>query len=110
MIILMILIAIVIIAISIMFYFHSCNMVVGSTNETINPDNLTTLDRMRFTAIQMTILDLETSTPTNISNDEIASEIYKYQQQNTTDRLTTFEIEDLYRNITNGTQVGPEIQ
>jgi type IV secretory pathway VirB6-like protein len=110
MIILMILIAIVIIAISIMFYFHSYNMLVGSTNETINPDNLTTLDRMRFTAIQMTILDLETSTPTNISNDEIASEIYKYQQQNTTDRLTTFEIEDLYRNITNGTQAGPEIQ
>ena len=50
----------------------------------------------------MTLLDLETSTPTNMSNDKIAAEIYKYQQDNTTDRLTTFEIEDLYRNITNG--------
>jgi hypothetical protein len=106
----MIIIGFIIITLGIITFFNSYNMVTGQNNETINPDNLTTLDRMRFTAIQMTILDLETSTPTNISNDEIAKEIYKYQQGNSSDRLTTLEIEDLYRNITNGTQVGPEIQ
>ena len=106
----MIIIGFIIIVLGIFFWFYSYNMVIGQQNATIiNPDNLTTLDRMRFTAIQMTVLDLETSTPTNISNDEIASEIYEYQQNNSIDRLTTFEIEDLYRNITNTSQVlGPE--
>ena len=105
----MIIIGFIIIVLGIFFWFHSYNMVIGQQSETINPENLTTLDRMRFTAIQMTILDLETSTPTNISNDEIASEIYEYQQNDSSDRLTTFEIEDLYRNLTNTTQiVGPE--
>lgn len=77
---------------------------------TVNPDNLTTLDRMRFTAIQMTILSLESEQPTNLSNDDIASKIYEYQQSNkSNDRLTTVEVEALYRNITNGSQVGPEL-
>jgi hypothetical protein len=57
----------------------------------------------------MTILSLESEQPTNMSNDEIAAKIYEYQQSNKTiDRLTTFEIESLYRNITNGSQVGPD--
>ncbi len=109
----MIAIAIISIALGVFFYFYSYNTVMGqgNNNETINPDNLTTLDRMRFTAIQMTILDLESQTPTNMSNDQVAAEIYKHQQSNkSNDRLTTVEIEGLYRNITNGTQVGPEIQ
>ena len=97
---LVIIISVIIAVLGILTYLYSYNMVLGQNETTINPDNLTTLDRMRFTAIQMTILDLETATPTNISNDEIAAEIYKYQQGNTTDRLTTFEIEELYRNIT----------
>lgn len=109
----MIFIAIISIALGVFFYFYSYNTVIGqqNSNTTINPDNLTTLDRMRFTAIQMTILDLESQTPTNMSNDQVAAEIYKHQQSNkSNDRLTTVEIEGLYRNITNGTQVGPEIQ
>ena len=105
----MIIIGFIIIVLGIFFWFHSYNMVIGQQSETINPENLTTLDRMRFTAIQMTILDLETSTPTNISNDEIATQIYQYQNDSS-DRLTTLEIEQLYRNITNGSQVGPEAQ
>lgn len=105
----MIIIGFIIIVLGILFWFHSYNMVIGQQSETINPENLTTLDRMRFTAIQMTILDLETSTPTNISNDEIATQIYQYQNDSS-DRLTTLEIEQLYRNITNGSQVGPEAQ
>jgi hypothetical protein len=71
----------------------------------VNIDNLTTLDRMWFTAIQMTILSLEAEQPTNLSNNKVAAEIYRYQQYNGTDRLTTVEIESLYRNITNGSQV-----
>ena len=46
------------------------------------------------------ISDLESQTPTNMSNDAIASMIYEYQQNKSCDRLTTLEIEDLYRNIT----------
>lgn len=101
---------IAILAILITAYFINNHFVVGTPteeNKTVNPDNLTTLDRMRFTAIQMTILSLESEQPTNMSNDEIAAKIYEYQQSNKTiDRLTTFEIESLYRNITNGSQVG----
>jgi hypothetical protein len=94
-------IASVLVFLGIVFYFFNYNVVFGQ--QLVNVSELDTLDRMRFTAIQMTILDLETSKPTNISNDKIAAEIYKYQQGNTTDRLTTFEIEELYRNITNTT-------
>ena len=47
----MIAIAIISIALGVFFYFYSYNTVMGqgNNNETINPDNLTTLDRMRFT-------------------------------------------------------------
>lgn len=68
----------------------------------VNISELNTLDRMRYTAIQMTILDLQnTNVFSNITNDEIASKIFRYQQgNNSINRLTTTEIEDLYRNIT----------
>lgn len=72
----------------------------GIARAQVNVTELDTLDRMRYTAIQMTILDLESQQPTNLSNDEIAAEIYKFQQFNSSDRLTTIEIEELYRNIT----------
>jgi hypothetical protein len=96
----MIIIGFIIIVLGIFFWFHSYNMVIRQQNDIINPENLTTLDRMRFTAIQMTVLQLELEQPTNISNDQIATQIYQYQQNNSTDRLTTLEIEDLYKNIT----------
>lgn len=89
----------------------SCG-VIGITIATItlvfgqvNVTELDTLDRMRYTAIQMTILSLEAQQPTNMSNDQIAAKIYEFQQNNETDRLTTSQIESLYRNITNGSQV-----
>jgi hypothetical protein len=51
----------------------------------------------------MTVLDLEGQQPTNLSNDEIVNEIYEFQQSyGSNDRLTTIEIEELYRNITAG--------
>lgn len=85
------------------------NLVKGQEVKEVDTDNLTTLDRMRFTAIQMTILSLEAEQPTNLSNDDIAAKIYEFQQSNkSNDRLTTVEIESLYRNITNGSQIGPE--
>ena len=84
-------------------YFYSYNLAVGQP--LVNVTELDTLDRMRYTAIQMTILSLESEQPTNMSNDEIAAEIYNYQQNNETDRLTTVKIESLYRNITNESQV-----
>ena len=68
----------------------------------VNISELNTLDRMRYTTIQMTILDLQnTNELSNITKDEIASKIFEYQQANDSiDRLTTTEIEDLFRNIT----------
>ena len=69
----------------------------------VNVSELDTLDRMRYTAIQMTLLtlDINNESLTNMSDNEIASIIYNYQQKNDSiDRLTTLEIEDLYRNIT----------
>ena len=69
----------------------------------VNVSELDTLDRMRYTAIQMTLLtlDINNESLTNLSDNEIASIIYDYQQKNDSiDRLTTLEIEDLYRNIT----------
>jgi hypothetical protein len=84
-------------------YFYYYNLAVGQP--LVNVTELDTLDRMRYTAIQMTILSLESQQPTNMSNDEIAAEIYKYQQNKETDRLTTVKIESLYRNISNGSQV-----
>jgi hypothetical protein len=64
----MIIIGFIIIVLGIFFWFHSYNLVIGQNNQTINPDNLTTLDRMRYTAIQITVLQLELEQPTNISN------------------------------------------
>jgi hypothetical protein len=73
----------------------------SDAQEQINVTELETLDRMRYTAIQMTVLDLEEQQPTNMSNDEIVNEIYEFQQSNgSNDRLTTIEIEELYRNLT----------
>jgi hypothetical protein len=49
----------------------------------------------------MTVLDLEGQQPINLSDDEIVNEIYEFQQSNgSNDRLTTIEIEEMYRNIT----------
>jgi hypothetical protein len=39
----------------------------------INITELSSLDRMRYTAIQMTLLSIQTENPTNMTNDEIAS-------------------------------------
>jgi len=69
----------------------------------VNISELDTLDRMRYTAIQMTLmtLDINNESLTNMSDNEIASIIYDYQQKNDSiDRLTTIETEDMYRNIT----------
>lgn len=57
---------------------------------------------MRYTAIQMTILDLQnTNEASNLTNDEIASMIFEFQQSNDSiDKLTTLEIENIYMNIT----------
>jgi acid phosphatase class B len=75
----------------------------SNAQKQINITELDTLDRMRYTAIQMTVLDLEGQQPTNLSNDEIVNEIYQFQQSNGSgDRLTTIEIEEMYRNITAG--------
>ena len=89
-----------------LIYQHYYN--ANGSDDLVNVTELDTLDRMRFTAIQMTILSLEAEQPTNLSNDEIAAEIF--QQNNETDRLTTVQIESLYRNITNGSQIGPQEQ
>lgn len=94
-------IAAIIAILGVLAYLSSHNLISGIVNVT----ELDTLDRMRFTAIQMTILSLEAEQPTNLSNAEIASVIYEFQQNNETDRLTTGQIESLYRNITNGSQV-----
>jgi len=94
-------IAAIIAILGVLTYLSSHNLISGI----VNVSELDTLDRMRFTAIQMTILSLEAEQPTNLSNDEIASVIYEFQQNNETDRLTTGQIESLYRNITNGSQV-----
>ena len=97
-------IAIVIVFLATIFYIFNYQMAAGSV---VNVTELNTLDRMRYTAIQMTILDLESQQPTNMSNDDIAATIYEIQQSNkSNDRLTTVEIESLYRNITNGSQIG----
>jgi hypothetical protein len=79
----------------------------------VNISELDTLDRMRYTAIQMTLmtLDINNESLTNMSDNEIASIIYDYQQKNDSiDRLTTIEVEDLYRNITEEQQQEQEQQ
>jgi hypothetical protein len=82
---------------------ESTKLLFGQVNNDVNVSELNTLDRMRYTTIQMTILQ-NTNEPTNLTNDEITNKIFEYQQSNNSiDRLTTLEIENLYRNITNGT-------
>lgn len=60
------------------------NLVSGQSTSVVNITELDTLDRMRYTAIQMTIMDLQSN---QRANDSI-------------DRLTTLDVENLYRNIT----------
>jgi hypothetical protein len=56
---------------------------------------------MRYTAIQMTIMDLQSNQSLNMTDEQIASKIFEYQRTNDSiDRLTTLEVENLYRNIT----------
>lgn len=94
-------VAVLIAVLSITLLIHYIKQSNAQTQ--INITELDTLDRMRYTAIQMTVLDLEGQQPTNLSNDEIVNEIYQFQQSNgSNDRLTTIEIEELYRNITAG--------
>ena len=98
---LFIVVAVLIAALSVALLIHNSKQ--SNAQKQINITELDTLDRMRYTAIQMTVLDLEGQQPTNMSNDKIVNEIYKFQQSNgSTDRLTTIEIEELYRNITAG--------
>jgi hypothetical protein len=94
-------VAVLIAALSITQLIHYSKQ--SNAQKQINITELDTLDRMRYTAIQMTVLDLESQQPTNLSNDEIVNEIYRFQQSNgSNDRLTTIEIEEMYRNITAG--------
>lgn len=98
---LFIVVAVLIAALSVALLIHNSKQ--SNAQKQINITELDTLDRMRYTAIQMTVLDLEGQQPTNMSNDKIVNEIYKFQQSNgSTDRLTTIEMEELYRNITAG--------
>ena len=94
-------VAVLISVLSITLLIHYSKLSNAQTQ--INITELDTLDRMRYTAIQMTVLDLEGQQPTNLSNDEIVNEIYQFQQSNgSNDRLTTIEVEELYRNMTAG--------
>jgi hypothetical protein len=65
----------------------------------INVSELDTLDRMRYTAIQMTLLSIQAENPTNMTSDEIASEIFMLTNA-TPERPTTLEIEQMYMNLT----------
>ena len=65
----------------------------------INTTQLSTLDRMRYTAIQMTLLSIQIENPTNMTNDEIASKIFMLTNS-TPERPTTLEIEQMYMNLT----------
>jgi hypothetical protein len=77
------------------------NLVSGQSTSVVNVTELDTLDRMRYTAIQMTIMDLQSNQSLNMTDEQIASKIFEYQRANDSiDRLTTLEVENLYRNIT----------
>ena len=65
----------------------------------INVSELDTLDRMRYTAIQMTLLSIQAENPTNMTSDEIASDIFMLTNA-TPERPTTLEIEQMYMNLT----------
>ena len=74
------------------------NLVSGQSTSVVN---ITELDRMRYAAIQMTIMDLQSNQSLNMTDEQIASKIFEYQRANDSiDRLTTLEVENLYRNIT----------
>jgi hypothetical protein len=74
------------------------NLVSGQSTSVVN---VTELDRMRYTAIQMTIMDLQSNQSLNMTDEQIASKIFEYQRANDSiDRLTMLEVENLYRNIT----------
>jgi hypothetical protein len=75
--------------------------VSGQSTSVVNVTELDTLDRIRYTAIQMTIMDLQSNQSLNMTDEQIASKIFEYQRTNDSiDRLTTLEVENLYRNIT----------
>ena len=77
------------------------NLVSGQSTSVVNVTELDTLDRIRYTAIQMTIMDLQSNQSLNMTDEQIASKIFEYQRTNDSiDRLTTLEVENLYRNIT----------
>ncbi len=77
------------------------NLVSGQSTSVVNVTELDTLDRMRYTAIQMTISDLQSNQSLSMTDEQIVSKIFEYQRANDSiDRLTTLEIENLYRNIT----------
>ncbi len=77
------------------------NLVSGQSTSVVNVTELDTLDRMRYTANQMTIMDLQSNQSLNMTDEQIASKIFEYQRANDSiDRLTTLEVENLYRNIT----------
>ena len=72
---------------------------VFAQQEPINVTKLNTLDRMRYTAIQMTLLSMQEENPTNMSGDEIANKIFMFTNK-TPERPTTLEIEQMYLNLT----------
>jgi len=72
---------------------------IALSQQQINVSELDTLDRMRYTAIQMTLLSIQTENPTNMTSDEIASEIFMLTNA-TPERPTTLEIEQMYMNLT----------
>lgn len=77
------------------------NLVSGQSTSVVNVTELDTLDRMRYTAIQMTIMDLQSNQSLNMTDEQIASKIFEYQRANDSiNRLTTLEVENLYKNIT----------
>jgi hypothetical protein len=77
------------------------NLVSGQSTSVVNVTELDTLDRMRYTAIQMTIMDLQSNQSLNMTDKQIAGKIFEYQRANDSiDRLTTLEVDNLYRNIT----------
>ena len=77
------------------------NLASGQSTSVVNITELDTLDRMRYTAIQMTIMDLQSNQSLNMTDEQIAGKIFEYQRANDSiDRLTTLEVENLYRNIT----------
>jgi hypothetical protein len=77
----------------------SVSMITVVLGQQINVSELDTLDRMRYTAIQMTLLSIQTENPTNMTSDEIASEIFMLTNT-TPERPTTLEIEQMYMNLT----------